>query len=139
MFQPKILHRPVSIAFTHNIGRFFEAGRLRPRAKHETQSNVGCYQSMLALIANFAIMNSNHRKTLEAIFARPTSPSIVFTDIESLIMALGGSVTQREGSRVKMVLRGEQWRCHRPHPGKEAKRYQVEEVRELLQYLGIRP
>jgi len=94
---------------------------------------------MLALIANFAIMNSNHRKTLEAIFARPTSPSIVFTDIESLIMALGGSVTQREGSRVKMVLRGEQWRCHRPHPGKEAKRYQVEEVRELLQYLGIRP
>ncbi|MBN9429729.1 MAG: type II toxin-antitoxin system HicA family toxin [Burkholderiales bacterium] len=84
-------------------------------------------------------MNSNHRKTLEAIFARPTSPSIVFTDIESLIMALGGSVTQREGSRVKMVLRGEQWRCHRPHPGKEAKRYQVEEVRELLQYLGIRP
>jgi len=83
-------------------------------------------------------MNSNHRKTLEAI-ARPTSPSIIFTDIEALIVALGGSVTQREGSRVKVMLRGEQWHGHRPHPGKEAKRYQVEEVRGLLQSLGICP
>lgn len=84
-------------------------------------------------------MNSKHRKTLRAIFARPTSPSIVFSDIESLIIALGGEVFQREGSRVKISLRGEQWRCHRPHPGKEAKRYQVEEVRELLERIGVMP
>ena len=83
-------------------------------------------------------MNAKHRKTLQAIFARPTSPSIVFADIESLIVALGGSVTEREGSRVKITLQGEQWHCHRPHPAKEAKRYQVEEARELLERIGIK-
>lgn len=82
-------------------------------------------------------MNSRHRKTLAAIFARPTSASIVFTDIEALIKALGGSVSEREGSRVRVELNGEQWRCHRPHPGKEAKRYQVEEARELLERAGV--
>jgi len=78
-------------------------------------------------------MNSRHRKTLAAIFARPTSASIVFADIQ----ALGGSVSEREGSRVRIELNGEQWRCHRPHPGKEAKRYQVEEARELLERAGV--
>lgn len=84
-------------------------------------------------------MNAKQRKTLLAIFTRPTSASIPFSDIESLIKALGGSVTEREGSRVKIELQGEQWRCHRPHPGKEAKRYQVEEARELLERVGVKP
>ena len=87
----------------------------------------------------FLSVNARHRKTLRAIFARPTSPSIVFSDIESLIVALGGEVVEREGARVKISLGGEQWRCHRPHPGKEAKRYQVEEARELLERAGVRP
>jgi hypothetical protein len=84
-------------------------------------------------------MNARHRKTLLAIFARPTLPSIVFADIEALVVALGGSVVEREGSRVRITLQGEQWRCHRPHPGKEAKRYQVEEARELLERVGVKP
>lgn len=48
-------------------------------------------------------------------------------------------MVERKGSRVKFELRGEQWRCHRPHPGKEARRYQVEEARELLERVGIKP
>jgi hypothetical protein len=84
-------------------------------------------------------MNAKHRKTLQAIFALPTSATVVFADIEALIVALGGSVKEREGSRVKISLLGEHWHCHRPHPGKEAKRYQVEEARELLQRVGARP
>jgi hypothetical protein len=83
-------------------------------------------------------MNAKQRKTLNAIFARPTSASILFADIESLIRALGGSVSEREGSRVRIELKGESWRCHRPHPGKEAKRYQVEEARELLERVGVK-
>jgi hypothetical protein len=63
----------------------------------------------------------------------------VFSDIEVLLVALGGQVHEREGSRVKISLKGEQWRCHRPHPGKEAKRYQVEEIRELLERIGEQP
>ena len=82
-------------------------------------------------------MNAKQRKTLQSIFARPTSATIVFADIESLIRALGGTIKEREGSRIGVDLNGEQWRCHRPHPGKEAKRYQVEEARELLERVGV--
>lgn len=84
-------------------------------------------------------MNAKQRKTLVAVFTRPTPATIPFADIESFIKALGGSVSEREGSRVKIELQGEQWRCHRPHPGKEAKRYQVEEARELLERAGVQP
>lgn len=84
-------------------------------------------------------MNTKNRKTLAAIFVRPTSAAIVFADIEALIKSLGGSVEEREGSRVRIELEGECWRCHRPHPGKEAKRYQVEEARQLLERVGILP
>ena len=84
-------------------------------------------------------MNSKHRKTLLAVFERPTASSIVFADIEALVKALGGVIREREGSRVTMELNGEQWRCHHPHPGKEAKRYQVEEAREFLTQAGVKP
>ena len=83
-------------------------------------------------------MKTKHRKTLLAIFTRPTLPSVVFSDIEALVISLGGSVTEREGSRIKITLQAEQWHCHRPHPGKEAKRYQVEEARELMQRIGVK-
>ncbi len=84
-------------------------------------------------------MNARQRKTLAAVFARPTSASLPFSDIESLIKGLGGSISEREGSRVKIELKSETWQCHRPHPGKEAKRYQVEEARELLERVGVKP
>jgi hypothetical protein len=84
-------------------------------------------------------VNSKQRKVLADIFTRPTLASIVFSDIESLVKALGGTVAEREGSRVSIQLLGEEWRCHRPHPGKEARRYQVEQARDLLERVGVRP
>ena len=83
-------------------------------------------------------MKSRHKKTLQAIFRQPTSGTITFADIEALIISWGGEVLEREGSRVKITLKGEQWRCHRPHTGKEAKKYQVEEVRELLERAEVK-
>jgi HicA toxin of bacterial toxin-antitoxin, len=94
---------------------------------------------MISENASISSVNSRHKKTLAALFALPTLASVVFVDIEALLKALGAKVTEREGSRVMVELHGEQWRGHRPHPGKEAKRYQVEEIRELLERLGIRP
>ena len=94
---------------------------------------------MIAVFDSIPIVYAKHRKTLRAVFARPTSASVAFSDVEALLVALGGSSLEREGSRVKITLRGEQWHCHRPHPGKEAKRYQIEEARELLERLGIKP
>ncbi len=84
-------------------------------------------------------MNTKHRKTLEAIFNKPTLANINFAGIEALIITLGGQIIEREGSRIQVLLGGEQWRVHRPHPSKEAKRYQVDEARELLNRTGNQP
>ncbi|WP_322364634.1 type II toxin-antitoxin system HicA family toxin [Pseudomonas sp. Teo4] len=82
-------------------------------------------------------MNTRYRKISEAIFRTPTTASLAFSEIEALVLYLGGQVHERQGSRVKLVLRGQLWRCHRPHPGKEAKRYQIEEAREFLLRAGV--
>ncbi|MBK1718604.1 type II toxin-antitoxin system HicA family toxin [Thiocystis violacea] len=84
-------------------------------------------------------MNSRHRKTLEAIFATPTSASIRFADIEALVIALGGEVREGNGSRVSLRLRDGIKNAHRPHPGKDAKKYQIEEIRHWLAALGETP
>lgn len=84
-------------------------------------------------------MNSTHRKTFAAITETPTRAGISFAAIESVLRALGAAIQERAGSRIRVELKGEIWRCHRPHPGKEARKYQVEEVRELLQRLRIKP
>jgi hypothetical protein len=63
----------------------------------------------------------------------------VFADIESLVSALGGELDAGSGSRVAFTIGGERIHLHRPHPGKEARRYQVEELRAFLERLGIKP
>ena len=42
-------------------------------------------------------MNAKQRRTLAAIFARPTSATIKFADVESLVKALGGTITGEHG------------------------------------------
>ena len=84
-------------------------------------------------------MKAKHRRTLEAIFATPTRAGIVFSDIEAIVISIGGEVREGEGSRVAFELKGSRRYLHRPHPGKEAKKYQVEELREWLKYLEVIP
>ena len=84
-------------------------------------------------------MKAKHTKALHSLFALPTRASIAFAEIEALLIALGAEKTEREGSRVKFTLYGVEWHAHRPHPGKEAKKYQVEQVREMLTKLEIKP
>ncbi len=84
-------------------------------------------------------MRAKHRKTLKALFATPTRTNLAFADIEALIIALGGEVRSGEGSRIAFELKGRRMFLHRPHPGREAKRYQVEEVRAFLQSVDVTP
>ncbi|MCL2296685.1 MAG: type II toxin-antitoxin system HicA family toxin [Proteobacteria bacterium] len=84
-------------------------------------------------------MKSKHLKTLQTIFRTPTCADLPFADIESLVVALGGEVVEREGSRVIFSVAGGLWHAHRPHPGKEAKKYQVEGFRDFLKQKGIAP
>ena len=83
-------------------------------------------------------MKAKHRRTLQAIFALPTR-SVLFSDIESLVTAAGGDVREGEGSRVVFELKGSRQYLHRPHPGKEAKKYQVEELRQWFKELEVLP
>lgn len=84
-------------------------------------------------------MKAKHRRTLQAIFTVPTRGGIVFSDIEALVFAIGGDVREGEGSRVVFEMKGTRKYLHRPHPGKEAKKYQVEELREWFKQLEVLP
>ena len=50
-------------------------------------------------------MRAKHRRILEAIFAVPTRGGIVFSDIEALVIALGGDVREGAGSRIVFELK----------------------------------
>jgi hypothetical protein len=51
-------------------------------------------------------MKRRHQRTLGLIFARPTSGNIPWRDVEALFLALGAEVSEREGSRIAVVLSG---------------------------------
>lgn len=51
-------------------------------------------------------MKSKHARTLAAIFTKPTLGGIVFSDIESLVAALGGEIHEGAGSRIAFELNG---------------------------------
>jgi hypothetical protein len=82
-------------------------------------------------------MNSKHKKTLSAVYAEPMRGTIDWAEIESLLIAVGCSVIEGRGSRVRFAKDGEIETFHRPHPAKEAKRYQVRAARAYLIRLGV--
>ena len=83
-------------------------------------------------------MNSKQLRTLDAIFARPTSAKVAWADIERLLIAVGCSIVEGNGSRVRFEKDGLIASFHRPHPGKDAKKYQVEDARDYLTKLGVK-
>lgn len=84
-------------------------------------------------------MNSKHKKTLAAIFASPVPRTLPFRDIESLLRAVGCQVKEGPGSAVDFIYGDMDTTFHRPHPGKEAKHYQVKDARDFLRRIGVEP
>jgi len=84
-------------------------------------------------------MNSKQRRTLEAVFTDPVAATIEWAAVESLLIAVGCRVVEGSGSRVRFECRGHVASFHRPHPAKEAKRYQVRDTREFLMSIGVKP
>lgn len=82
-------------------------------------------------------MNSKQRKTLKAIFEKPTRKNISWTDIESLFLGLGAEIANRGGSVVTIKMEGKPQTFHRPHPQKEAAAYCVNNVRQFLIENGV--
>lgn len=84
-------------------------------------------------------MNTRQRRTLERIFARPTPADIPWVDIVSLCEALGATVSQGRGSRVRIELNGVRAVFHEPHPQRQTVRGAVRAVRDFLENAGIKP
>lgn len=84
-------------------------------------------------------MKRKHTKTLEAIFSRPASANIAWRDIEALFEALGAEVSEREGSRVAVVFKGEVRVFHRPHPSPHTDKGAIASIRAWLTQKGVSP
>ncbi len=84
-------------------------------------------------------MKAKHRKTLEAIFEEPVRSSIPWKDIEALMRACGGEISEGRGSRVRVALRGVRAVFHRPHPMKETDKGAVRSIQRFLAEAGITP
>ena len=84
-------------------------------------------------------MNSRHRKTLTTIFSNPTPKTMVWADIEALLLALGCVVLEGDGSRVRFIKDDIVGYFHRPHPKKEAAPYQIRDAKIFLTKLGVEP
>lgn len=84
-------------------------------------------------------MKRKHQRTLEAVFARPVSGTIRWADIESVFLALGAEIEEREGSRVAIIWNGQVQVFHRPHPGPETDKGAVASIRKWLDANGAKP
>lgn len=82
---------------------------------------------------------SKHDRTFAAIFATPTRSTIAWRDAEALLLSLGATKSEGRGSRVRFLLNDRKPDLHRPHPGKELRRYAVVEVRDFLTQAGFTP
>ena len=84
-------------------------------------------------------MRRKHQRTLELIFSRPTSGNVPWRDIEALFAELGAEVSEREGSRVAVVLFEEVRVFHRPHPSPHADKGAIASIRKWLEQHGVEP
>lgn len=94
---------------------------------------------MVLYFSTILLVKREHQKILERIFARPASGTLPWRDIETLLIALGAEVSEREGSRVGVKLFGEVRVSHRPHPSPNTDKGALASVRKWLHDHGITP
>lgn len=84
-------------------------------------------------------MNAKQKKIIQLIFKKPTSSTIAWKDIENLMVSLGAKIREGKGSAGVFILNDKVFPFHKPHPQKEAKRYQVDDLRKFLSEMGVTP
>ncbi len=84
-------------------------------------------------------MNRKQRRTQEALFETPVRKDITWHDVTSLFEALGATVTQGQGSRVRVALHDVKAVFHQPHPRPELPTYAVKDIRDFLEQAGELP
>ena len=84
-------------------------------------------------------MNKKQRQTLNRIFEKPERSDIPWSNIESLLIALGAEISEGRGSRVRVALNDVRAVFHRPHPDRVTNKGAVKSVRRFLQEAGVIP
>jgi hypothetical protein len=82
-------------------------------------------------------VNSDHRVTLERIFAHPASANIEWRQVRSLLEALGAVAEERNG-KLKVSLGGETEVLQSPR-GKDVDVQMIVDLRRMLTRAGIAP
>ncbi len=84
-------------------------------------------------------MKRKSQRMLDAIFAHPTSANVKWRDIEGLFRELGAEISEREGSRIAVVLFKEVRVFHRPHPAPDTDKGAVASIRKWFEQHGVTP
>ena len=84
-------------------------------------------------------MRRKHRRTLARIFERPDRADIRWPDVEVMMKALGATVEEGRGSRVRILLNDVGAVFHRPHPQPETGKETVKDLRKFLTEEGVQP
>ena len=83
-------------------------------------------------------MNAKQKKVYEQIFKNPVQANIEWQDIENLLKALGATISEGNGSRVRIELNGERAVFHRPHPEKITDKGAVKSMRRFLENAEVK-
>lgn len=82
-------------------------------------------------------LSKKHSKILKDIFRDPIRSDVVWKDIETIIIALGGEISEGKGSRVRIYLNGIRAVFHRPHPQRVTDKGALKSMRRFLTEAGI--
>jgi len=82
-------------------------------------------------------LSGKHKRILRNIFDSPIRSDIAWSDIEKLLEALGGKLSEGKGSRIRISLGGVRAVFHRPHPRKETDKGAVKSMRRFLTEAGF--
>ncbi len=84
-------------------------------------------------------LTGRHRATSKAVFADPVRSNVVWSDVESMLVACGAEVEAGRGSRVRIALRGLRAVFHRPPAARETDKGALKSVGRPLTEAGIEP
>ena len=76
---------------------------------------------------------------MASIFAEPVRANVEWRDEEALLVACGAEISEGQGSRIRIALRGVRAVFHRPDPRKETNKGAVKSLRRFLVEAEIEP
>jgi hypothetical protein len=86
-----------------------------------------------------AALPKKHRRTVNAVFEKPTRSNVKWDSVVALVKRLGGTVSERGGSRKAFAIGTVVFVMHQPHPGNEVSKGALESFRAYLRRCGVKP